>query len=139
MPPADRVLLTITPNPSLDLLFETDALVFDDANRMADPRRRPGGQGINVARAARALGSSATAIALLGGVTGREIEDALLREGTDVISVPAEGETRTFVAVRTRGDGRSLLLNARGPVRSPEDAARLLQAAEDAVDRLRKS
>jgi 1-phosphofructokinase len=129
-------LLTITPNPSLDLLFETDALVLDDANRMDDPRRRPGGQGINVVRAARELGGTATAVALLGGRTGREIADALLAEGVRLIDVRADDDTRTFVAVRTRADGHSLLLNARGPARTHEDAARLLDAAARALNEL---
>jgi 1-phosphofructokinase len=137
-PSGDRplLLLTVTPNPSLDLLFETEALVWDDANRMADPRRRPGGQGINVVRAVRALGVQAVAAALLAGRTGAEISAALRAEATPLIAVEAGGETRTFVAVRERG-GRSLLLNARGPARSDADGDRLLQAVEAALAELR--
>jgi fructose-1-phosphate kinase PfkB-like protein len=71
-PGADRTLvLTLTPNPSLDLLFSAERLVWDDANRLSDPRRRAGGQGMNVTRAALALGARSEAIALLGGRTGR--------------------------------------------------------------------
>jgi 6-phosphofructokinase 2 len=119
------LVLTVTPNPSLDLLFETECLVWDDANRMEDPRRRPGGQGVNVARAVLALGGSAAAVALLGGATGREIALALEAEGTPLHAVMAPGETRTFVAVRELGTGRSMLLNARGPAREPDDVARI--------------
>jgi 1-phosphofructokinase family hexose kinase len=119
------LVLTVTPNPSLDLLFESECLVWDDANRMTDPRRRPGGQGVNVARAVLALGGSAAAVALLGGATGREIARALEAEGTPLRAVTAPGETRTFVAVRELGTGRSMLLNARGPARGPDDVARL--------------
>ncbi|MGH7470333.1 MAG: hypothetical protein ACRENP_20510 [Longimicrobiales bacterium] len=67
------MILTITPNPSLDLLFETSRLVWDDANRMAAPRRRPGGQGVNVTRAARTLGGSSVALVLLGGRVSDEL------------------------------------------------------------------
>lgn len=127
-------VVTVTPNPSLDLLFETDrALVWDDANRMADPRRRPGGQGINVARALRELGGDALAIALLGGRTGAEIERTLLAEGTPLRVVAGADETRTFVAVREHPQQRSLLLNARGPTRTPADQEALFRATIDAV------
>ncbi|CAN5634738.1 1-phosphofructokinase [soil metagenome] len=131
------LVLTVTPNPSLDLLFETDELVWDDANRMADPRRRPGGQGINVVRAVRALGGHAVAMALLGGRTGAEIAAALAAEGAILLTVEADGESRTFAAVRERDTGRSLLLNARGPARTREDALRLLRSAESAIHELR--
>ena len=129
------VLLTITPNPSLDLLFEHDRLVWDDANRMADPRRRPGGQGVNVARAARALGGDAIALTLLGGPTGAELKAALDAEGTRCHATFAADETRTFVAVRERATGRSMLLNARGPARSPQDAMALEQLFDGVVGR----
>lgn len=99
---------------------------------MDDPRRRPGGQGINAARAARVLGGSALAVAPLGGRTGTELFDALRDEGTPCEAVWCDGETRTFVAVRDRDTGRSLLLNARGPARTAADQ----QALEHRADRL---
>jgi 1-phosphofructokinase family hexose kinase len=134
---AATLVLTVTPNPSLDLLFECDRLVWDDANRMADPRRRPGGQGINVTRAVRSLGETSTAVALLGGATGDEIDAALHGEAAPLRAVRASGETRTFVAVRELETGRSLLLNARGPARSPGDVERLSAAIADALVQLR--
>jgi 1-phosphofructokinase family hexose kinase len=131
------LVLTVTPNPSLDLLFESGPLVWDDANRMPDPRRRPGGQGINVTRAVRRLGGGSTAVALLAGATGDEIGRALHAEGTPLVAVAADGETRTFVAVREAESGRSMLLNARGPDRSAADAERLAEAVHGALAALR--
>jgi 1-phosphofructokinase family hexose kinase len=128
------LIITVTPNPSLDLLFDADRLVWDDANRLPDPRRRPGGQGINAARAARALGTEAVAVALLGGPTGAEIEAMLRADATPLHVVPAAADTRTFVAVRETSTGRSMLLNARGPRRTATDAAALAAAALDIVN-----
>jgi 1-phosphofructokinase/6-phosphofructokinase 2 len=130
-------ILTVTPNPSLDLLFEARGLVFDDANRMAEPRRRPGGQGINTARAVQRLGGGAVAVALLGGAEGREIEDSLRAENTPVIAVPARQPTRLFIAVHDQGDGRNLLLNARGHERPADEAEALLEAAGAGIERHR--
>src|SRR5688572_24194434 len=128
------MILTLTPNPSLDLIFETDQLVWDDANRMADPRRRPGGQGINVARAVRALGGDAQVLTLLGGSTGAEIESMLKREGVCVHATRTQANTRTFVAVRETVTGRSMLLNARGAARCHEDANALLELLETVLN-----
>ncbi len=108
-------VITVTPNPSIDLLFEADALVWDDANRVAMPRRRAGGQGINVTRAVRALGGESTAVTLLGGPVGDELLALLHAEAVDVRVAAAPGTTRTFVAVRERSSGRALLINPRGP------------------------
>ena len=132
------MILTLTPNPSLDLLFQADRLVWDDANRLDLPRRRPGGQGVNVVRAARSLGGRARArsIALLGGATGRDLEASLASEGTPVRAVPGSGETRVFVGVREGGTGRSLLLNPRGAEAGEAEAAAMLAAVEEELSRV---
>lgn len=128
------MILTLTPNPSLDLLFEAHLLAWDDANRVEPPRRRPGGQGINVVRAARALGGRALAVAPLGGPVGRELEETLAAEGTPFRAVPIAGETRMFVGVRERGTGRSLLVNPRGPEIAPGERDALLAAVSEAIE-----
>lgn len=127
------MILTVTPNPSLDLLFRAERLVWDDANRIPLPRRRPGGQGINVVRAVRALDprAPARAVALLGGPVGRELEATLVAEGTPLRTVASDGETRVFVGVRESATGRALLLNPRGPASSERDAEGLLAALDE--------
>jgi 1-phosphofructokinase family hexose kinase len=129
------MIVTLTPNPSLDLLFSAERLLWDDANRLPPPRRRAGGQGINLVRAVRALepGAAAMAVAPLGGPVGRELEELLDGEGTPIRAVPLDGETRVFVGVRESGSGRALLLNPTGPEAGPEDGRALLDAVEDVL------
>ncbi len=131
------LILTVTPNPSLDLLFETGRLVWDDANRMDAPRARPGGQGVNVTRAARALGGNSVAVALLGGRVGDELERFLAHENTPHERIHFNGETRVFIGARETETGRSLLLNPRGPRISPDDADRIVDEVTAAVKRTR--
>jgi 6-phosphofructokinase 2 len=57
----------------------------------------------------------------------------LAAEGTRCRAVFSADETRTFVAVRERDTGRSMLLNARGPARSPRDAAALEQLFDETI------
>lgn len=127
------MILTVTANPSLDLLFRTGRLVMDDANRVDPPRRRPGGQGINLVRAARALGGEARAVAPLGGGVGAELQAALEAEGTPMTVVPIAEETRIFVGVREDATGRSLLLNPRGPVLTQAEVRRLEEITIDVI------
>ena len=116
-----KMILTVTPNPSLDLLFSAERLGWDDANRIESPRRRAGGQGINLARAVHALGGETHAVALLGGATGDDLLRMLRAEGIGVDPVAVEGETRTFAGVRERATNRSMLLNSRGPTLPSRD------------------
>ena len=128
------MILTVTPNPSLDLLFTSEVpLVWDDANRVAAPRARPGGQGINLSRAAIALGGESIALALLGGTTGRDVEAMLAAEGTPVRPVSGPGDTRIFVAVREQTTGRSLLMNPRGPTCGAAEVEAMLDAIDEAI------
>lgn len=133
-------IATVTPNPSIDLLYEATRLVWDDANRVEMPRRRAGGQGVNVVRAAGELSgnpAAGIAIAPLGGAAGRELRELLEAEGTPVHAVPIAGETRVFCGVRETDTGRSMLINPRGPVLSDEEAARLLDAVDGVLQRHR--
>ena len=131
------MILTVTPNPSLDLLFTADRLVRDDANRVPMPRRRAGGQGINLVRAARALAPDVEAVAIMpiGGPAGRELTQMLEAEGVPVRSLAITGDTRVFVSVRERLDGHSILLNPSGPGAEADLGARLLRAVEEELDR----
>lgn len=126
-------VLTVTPNPSIDLLFAVGTLVWDDANRVQMPRRRAGGQGINVTRAVRALGGNSVVATLLGGATGAELEQLLRDEDIEVRAVHTAGDTRVFVAVREHDSGRSLLLNPRGPQCDGSDEDALLNVVKSRV------
>ena len=130
--PLSPMILTVTPNPSIDLLFDADTLVWDDANRIESPRRRAGGQGINLTRAVHELGGESVALAFLGGATGTELHALLERDGIHCAAVPIAAETRVFVAARESATGRALLLNSKGPVLEENDRARLLERVETA-------
>jgi 1-phosphofructokinase family hexose kinase len=131
------MILTITPNPSIDYLFEAETLCWDDANRVEMPRRRAGGQGINLTRAARVLGGESIALAFFGGDSGEQLKSMLRAEGTPLIDVPIEAETRVFFGVRETATGRSMLVNARGAILAQRDRMRLLVRVQQACEELK--
>lgn len=119
-------ILTITPNPALDLATEADHVLPGPKLRCAAPRVDPGGGGINVARAVRLLGGKARAIVALGGATGLRLADALTREGIAFAPVPAPGETRQSLAVTDRSSGAQYRFVLPGEPWGQADSDRLL-------------
>ena len=63
----------------------------------------PGGKGLNVARAALALGHSALLVSLLPGHTGRAAAALIAEEGVELSGVPCGGELRSTLVVQERG------------------------------------
>lgn len=120
----DRRVVTLTPNPCVDLNLEVDALRFDVPLRAKAERRRAGGKGINVSEALAVLGVPSVAVAPLGGHSGREFADlakarldtALVR----LVPIPIGNPTRTNIVVSEPG-GRHLKVNQQGPLLSPEE------------------
>ena len=53
------MILCVAANPSIDKLFEVERLVRGDIHRPVEFVQTAGGKGLNVARAARALGGHA--------------------------------------------------------------------------------
>lgn len=80
------MIVCVAPNPSVDKLFQVERLRPGAIHRPLGFVQVPGGKGLNVARAAAALGAEVQAVALLSGHAGKWIEEALAAEG-----VPCRG------------------------------------------------
>ena len=108
-------LVTVTPNPSIDRLYELDRLVRGAVNRPVTETLVAGGKGLNVARAAIALGAEVGAVGLLAGHAGRWMADTLAAEG-DRRSLGVDRLARPAAASRSTTRRRTLTeLNEAGP------------------------
>jgi 1-phosphofructokinase family hexose kinase len=96
------MIVALAANPSIDKLFEIDRLVKGDIHRPSGFVQTAGGKGLNVARAARALGADVLAVALLRGHTGRWLEEQLDAEGVPTTAVWTHGENRASLSVADR-------------------------------------
>jgi 1-phosphofructokinase family hexose kinase len=99
------VIVCLVANPSIDKLFEVERLVKGDIHRPLGFVQTAGGKGLNVARAARALGADVCAVALLRGHTGRWLEEMLAAEGVRSQPVWTHGENRSSLSVADRETG----------------------------------
>jgi 6-phosphofructokinase 2 len=87
-------IMTITPNPAIDVSTSTGKMAPFTKLRCAAPRHDPGGGGINVARVITRLGGDVAALYPAGGATGKLLRRLMDREGVRSLAIPTSEETR---------------------------------------------
>lgn len=126
------MILTVTPNPSLDRTYEIPVLERGTVLRATSDRVDPGGKGVNVSRAVAAAGHRTVAALPLGGPEGALLARLLEELGIEAAGVPVRGSTRVNISV-AEPDGTLTKLNASGPELSDAEAEALLEAVRSRV------
>ncbi|TLS46351.1 1-phosphofructokinase [Streptomyces montanus] len=120
------MILTVTPNPSLDRTYEVPSLDRGEVIRATGERMDPGGKGVNVSRAVTAAGQRTVAVLPLGGAPGALVADLLDAQGIEVAPVPVAGATRSNIAL-AEADGVLTKINAPGPELTAAEEELLLE------------
>ncbi|MDT0571952.1 1-phosphofructokinase [Streptomyces sp. DSM 3412] len=120
------MILTVTPNPSLDRTYEVPSLDRGEVIRATGERMDPGGKGVNVSRAVAAAGRRTVAVLPLGGAPGALVADLLDAQGIEVARVTVAGATRSNIAL-AEADGVLTKINAPGPELSAAERELLLE------------
>ncbi len=124
------MIITLTPNPSLDRTLQIDALHRGEVNRATGGRVDPGGKGVNVSRALAANGADTAAVLPLGGPEGTQLADLLDELGIRVSPVPVSGGVRSNITL-AEPDGTTTKLNEPGPTLSEAEHTKLVSAVLD--------
>ena len=98
-------IVTLTPNPALDIATHVEKLVPSHKLRCGPVHRDPGGGGINVARVVHRLGGKVVAVYACGGGSGDELRDLLRKEGLLNRAVHVAGHTRESFNVTEDASG----------------------------------
>lgn len=109
-------ILTLTLNPALDMATDVPEIVPGHKLRCSDPLLDPGGGGLNVSRAIRALGGDSLALVALGGLTGDRLANLIRAEGVTFLAISGPGETRQSLTVRETKSGLQYRFMLPGPV-----------------------
>ncbi len=109
-------ILTLTLNPALDMATEIGQIVPGHKLRCSDPLLDPGGGGLNVSRAIRALGGDSLALVALGGLTGDRVAGLIRAAGVTFLSILGPGETRQSLTVNETSTGLQYRYMLPGPV-----------------------
>lgn len=126
------MIVTVTPNPSLDRTIELPRLARGEVLRADAVRVDAGGKGINVSMALAATGHASRAVVPLGGYEGEQLRAAIEAAGIEVIAVALSEPVRTNVSL-VEPDATVTKVNAPGPRLSPVEARSLTDAAVDAL------
>ena len=113
------MILTVTPNPAVDVTYHLDELRPGAVHRVDDVVSRAGGKGINVARVLRQLGVASEAVLLGSGGKARRIVAELGEQGVLATPVGRMSVRRTVVV--HAGDGTTTSLWEPGS--APDDPA----------------
>lgn len=123
------MILTVTPNPALDLTWHADRLLPGETHRVGAGAARAGGKGLNVARVLHAEGHDVLALTTTGGAVGDEFAAELESSGIPHRLVPVASATRRSIALVDESSGETTVLNERGDALSTDEVAVLTATA----------
>lgn len=119
------MIVTVTPNPALDLTWHATEVRPGETHRVPAGRARAGGKGLNVARVLHTAGVPVRAVATVGGPTGDEFRAELEAAGVPATLVPVDASTRRSVAIVDEAAGEVSVFNEYGTAPTPAEAERL--------------
>jgi 1-phosphofructokinase len=121
------MIVTVTPNPSVDWTLEIPSLTRGAVHRASGQHQEPSGKGVNVTRALTNNDIPSVAVLPIGGAEGAELSALLAEEGVDFVPVPIAGSVRVNVSL-TEPDGTATKINAAGPELSRTEVDQLVDA-----------
>ena len=123
------MIVTFTPNPSLDRTIALERLERGQVHRATGLRDDPGGKGVNVSRALAAHGTATLAVLPVGIEAARTFSALLDDAGVAFELVDLPGALRTNVTL-AEADGTTTKINEPGRESTAADAAAMLDALE---------
>jgi len=122
------MIVTLTPNPSLDRTVSITDLQRGEVQRATSSRLDPGGKGVNISRALTAHKADTVAVLPAGGPQGHLLAELLAEAGIEVAIVPIGGSIRANIAL-VEPDGTTTKINEPGPRLSDPECDALLAGA----------
>ena len=120
------MIYTVTLNPALDKTVEIPGMALDTVNRITEMRTDPGGKGINVSKVIAKLGGESCAAGILGGGSGKMLENLLEGEPFATRFHFVEGQTRTNIKIIDREGHTNTDINEPGLTVTDADLDALL-------------
>ncbi len=123
-------ILTLTPNPALDLSTTAERVLPTHKLRCGPVTRYAGGGGVNVARLLHRLGSDVAAWTLTGGPAGAKVQQLLEQEGVPALCLPIADDTRENLSVIETATGQEFRFVLPGPLLATGEWQAMLERLE---------
>lgn len=124
------MIYTLTPNPSIDHSLTIPQIRFNSVLRSQKMRMDLGGKGFNVSRSLLQFGVDSTAIAWVGGGTGKMLADGLQSLGIQTDFVWIEQDTRINTRIDEKQGDWHIKVNEPGPPVTEYEIEQLFQKVE---------
>ncbi|MDI2035144.1 1-phosphofructokinase family hexose kinase [Paenarthrobacter nitroguajacolicus] len=122
------MIVTVSPNPSLDRTMSIDRLGHGDVVRSPRSYNEPSGKGVNVAVALHANAIDVVTVLPAGGFNGVQVTGMLAELGVPHIAVPIAEEIRSNVSL-VEPDATVTKINEVGPTLDTAEATSLVREA----------
>ena len=127
------MILTVTPNPAIDLTWSVERVEPGGSHRVGTGRSRAGGKGLNVARVLHAQRRPVHAVTTAGGAAGAELAADLRATDLPHTLVAVAAPTRRTIAIFDEQRSETTLFNELGVDHSPGEWRALQRAATKAL------
>ena len=124
------MIITVTPNAAVDKTLTVHNFQTGFRHRASEGLTLPGGKGVNIARALKALSQPVIVTGLVGGRAGQLIVEGLQRENILNDFVHISGESRTSTAVVDPTTMTQTEVIEYGPLVTPQEVEALLDKIE---------
>lgn len=122
------MIYTVTLNPSIDYVIETNDLELGKVNRIQNGDKFAGGKGVNVSRVLNYFNIKSKALGFIGGFTGEFIKNSLDDTGIDTDFVKVSEDTRINVKIKSNEETE---INGAGPTISSDKLEELYLKLEN--------
>lgn len=128
------MIVTLTPNPCVDKTVFLPEITLGTFMRSQKYTCIPGGKGVNVSRAVKALGCPTRAIPIVGAHTGAHVVDMIRnQDGVECVPVWVASPTRTITTVLEETIHRQTAFFEPGSRVTPEEATACETIFKEAV------
>src|SRR5919109_1529560 len=119
------MILVVSMNPALDVRMVVGRLNTGEVNRVRWSRSWPGGKGVHVAGAARALGSDVVMTGFLPSRGPEDFLNGLAEQGINASFISVPGKLRTCISLSEEDDGIETEILEPGCPVAPKDLENL--------------
>lgn len=109
------MIITITPNPAIDIAYFIDDFKIDNIHKVSRIFKTAGGKGLNVSKVLKILGSDLIATGFLGGNAGNYIKDELDKIQIKYKFIKTNGQTRTTYTINDNKNSTTTEIREEGP------------------------
>lgn len=125
-----QMILTLTPNPTIDRVYYLPSVTPDTVHRARKEVATPSGKGVDASIILRLLGEPTVALGFNAGQMGKVLAGYLDELDVAHDFVAAEGETRTVPVLVDESTGSEYTITAPSLMARPEQFAELLRRVQ---------